>query len=42
MSEENKPVWIKQIKSEIAGEEKYIGIGSVEMTDDELLAELAA
>lgn len=35
-------VWIKQIKSEIAGEEKFLGIGAVEMTDDELLAELAA
>lgn len=35
-------VWIKQIKSEIAGEEKFLGLGAVEMTDDELLAELAA
>lgn len=35
-------VWIKQIKSEIAGEEKFLGIGAVEMTDDDILAELAA
>lgn len=37
-------VWIKQIKSEIASEEKFLGIDAtgIEMTDDELLAELAA
>ncbi len=35
-------VWIKQIKSEIADEETFLGIGAVELNDDELLKELMA
>jgi len=39
-----RKVWIAQIENEIAAELKFLGKSeaTVEMTDDELLAELAA
>jgi hypothetical protein len=39
-----RQVWISQIEKEIAGEEKFLGIdvSDIEMSDDDLLAELAA